>query len=274
MKKIFIIICSCNKDKSLNLRKSCRSTWLVDIPKNINYKFFVGDGYGGDEDDVVNLDVDDSYWGLPNKVRRIYEWLFENGIDFDYIFKCDDDTYVKTEKIHDLISDGHDFVGNVFLDDESKKFASGGAGYFLSKSLLEKILKEKIPKRGLEDVTFSKLALKNTKNYKSSDKLYYNREGLVDDDMVTAHWLTPGTMIRHHNKIKGNKEPTIKVDVTHPHWKRSLELYKDGSFESNKSLDSGKYKIVDNYLKIYWGSWTPEKFIKNGENSYIYVGKV
>jgi len=204
MQKIFVAICSCNKDKSVELRSACRRTWISKIPEGIDYRFFVGRNYTGNETDVIQLDVDDSYIRLPNKVRLIYEWVNCN-VNYDYVFKCDDDSYVILDRLKELIIDNHDFIGNEFLKNDEKKFASGGAGYFLSKKILNNILKCYIPIKGLEDVIFSKLALKNTDNYSATTRLHADPQGFCDDGMVSAHWLTVDQMIKNHEKLTNLK---------------------------------------------------------------------
>jgi len=269
--KIFVAICSCNKEKNVKLRDACRKTWLSDIPTNIEYKFFVGSGYDNiDENaDVINLNVDDDYWGLPGKVAAIYKWV-EDNIDYDYVFKCDDDTYVVLERLVELTINNHDFIGNEFLYDEKKKFASGGAGYFISKKIMPKILKEKIGNRGLEDVTFSKLALKHAESFFASGRLHFDNSGMRDDDVITAHWLSVSKMFSFHNKLKNVGVEVVKVK--HPHWKRNIELYPNDQFSSSGQSDSGHYKKIDECLYLYWYNWDAEKF-KLVNDRYEYDGK-
>lgn len=88
-----------------------RSTWLPLVPNSASVKFFVGRGDHRDfPDDVVQLDCDDTYEGLPDKVRAIARWALDN--DFDHVLKCDDDVVLMPNK---LLSSGYekfDFVGH------------------------------------------------------------------------------------------------------------------------------------------------------------------
>jgi len=265
--EIFVAVCSCNRDSNVSLRDACRTTWLEKIPDNVKYKFFVGKGYDGDEDDVVEVKVGDTYWDLPRKMKAIYEWIHEN-CEYNYVYKCDDDTYAILDKLKELTVFGHDFIGNDFLLKDNKKYASGGAGYYLSKNLLPKIITEEVPERGLEDVTFSRLALKHTKNYTGSSRLYYNVDGFKDKDMISAHWLSAHDMVSAHYKLTGQGIEMIEVD--HPYWSDTVELFKNGNFRRQSNGDSGKYTKSGNVINLQWNIWPHESFKTDG-NKYIKI---
>jgi hypothetical protein len=76
-------------------RDAIRDTWLPLVPTTLaDVRFFLGRGQNKNPDEVV-LNCDDSYMGLPEKVREIARWALANG--YDYMLKCDDDTVIRPE---------------------------------------------------------------------------------------------------------------------------------------------------------------------------------
>ena len=61
-----ILITSCNS----HLRKNddCRNTWLAQWGGKIAYKFVLGRDAVQKYDDEIVLPVDDTYYGLPEKI--------------------------------------------------------------------------------------------------------------------------------------------------------------------------------------------------------------
>ena len=149
--KILIGICSCAKNGEL--RQAIRETWMPEKSEAMEAVFFVGPG-GSTEDDIVVLDAPDDYEHLPAKVLAFYRHAL-NHMSFDYLFKCDDDTYVATERLPELAT-GVDMIGNEFLDGPNQ-YASGGAGYLLSRNAVA-ILSEhdQFPSIGDEDLIFTR----------------------------------------------------------------------------------------------------------------------
>jgi hypothetical protein len=80
-------------------------------------RFFLGEGKSEDVRDVI-LPVDDSYQGLPAKVKATMSWARSNG--YDAVFKVDDDVYVVPERLYRAGYERFDYVGN---------FRAGNGGY-------------------------------------------------------------------------------------------------------------------------------------------------
>ncbi|KAA3146119.1 MULTISPECIES: hypothetical protein, partial [unclassified Akkermansia] len=91
--KILVGICSCQRMKEK--RDAVRETWLEHPADGIECVFFVGGKEGLEEErgDTVVLDTADGYDELPGKVKSFFRYALEN-YDFEWLFKCDDDTYV------------------------------------------------------------------------------------------------------------------------------------------------------------------------------------
>lgn len=135
--KIFIAIISCqnNKDK----REKCRETWLKKLPENVEYKFFIGadDSYINDEDDVVCLRVNDSYAHLPEKIINVIFHVYNNEYDFDWFGKCDDDTFLRCDKLESILTPDNHAVGKMST---FGSFAYGGAGYFIKRNVINALV--------------------------------------------------------------------------------------------------------------------------------------
>lgn len=130
-------------------RQACRETWLSEMPDSVDYIFGVGlellrpwqvDG------DVLGLPGPDDYGGLPQKVKDLCRWFL--GKDIKYLFKCDDDTYVRLDRLA-KIPKGLDYCGGRVSRD--RPYLSGGAGYLLSRKAARAIVQSGMDPIGAED---------------------------------------------------------------------------------------------------------------------------
>jgi hypothetical protein len=122
-----------------------RSTWVPKVPNTTDVKFFRGRGAQREpKEDEVFLDCDDTYLGLPDKVRSIVRWAYNHG--YDYVLKCDDDVVLKPVEM--LVSgfDRHDFTGS-----QDPKVVSGeirtpwGFCYWLSRKAMKLVVDAPLP---------------------------------------------------------------------------------------------------------------------------------
>jgi len=111
--KILIAIKACHHYHSR--ANAQRNTWIKDIPDGVDYRFFLGRSVKAvttpNLTDQVFLDADDSYYGLPDKMRKACEWASQR--EYDYVFFCDDDTYVVVDRLLAHIPHGKDYVGRL-----------------------------------------------------------------------------------------------------------------------------------------------------------------
>lgn len=100
MKSLIAIV---NARSRQNWANAVRSTWMPQVPRDVaDIKFFVGTGDGQVPDDTVAVKCDDSYAGLPEKVREIARYAHSNG--YEHVMKLDDDVVVKP---HALLGSGY-----------------------------------------------------------------------------------------------------------------------------------------------------------------------
>ena len=66
-------------------------------------------------------------------------WAYDNG--YDYLFKADDDTFVRSEMLTRCGFERHDYMGwQQQYGPGGILYAQGGAGYFLSRNAMEVLL--------------------------------------------------------------------------------------------------------------------------------------
>ncbi|RZC39688.1 Galactosyl T domain containing protein [Asbolus verrucosus] len=118
-----LIVLILSAPKNLDRRNVIRQTWLqlYDTgPQNEHVKFkmkhyFVIGSFGLTVDEILHLSTEqsqfsdililpmyDSYENLTIKVLKSFEWLneqYEYGLGFKYVLKCDDDSFVRLDKL-------------------------------------------------------------------------------------------------------------------------------------------------------------------------------
>lgn len=150
--RILIGALSGNRPKLAARRKSCRRTWFTGIggKPGVDCLFLLGAPRLREPDlrgDELWLPCPDDYDSLPQKTRGFCRWALAN-VDFEYLFKCDDDTYVCLDRLMRMPA-GLDYCGwNV----QGRGFASGGGGYLLSRRAAQIVADRLTERRGPEDL--------------------------------------------------------------------------------------------------------------------------
>src|SRR5438105_1639754 len=230
---IFIGICSCRRHAAR--RQAVRNTWLRSLPADMNALFFVGAGIdsASEEPGLVELPVSDAYEQLTVKVLSFYRYVLER-FSFDYLFKCDDDTYVHVERLRKLARPGVHLLGSQELDHHG--FASGGAGYLLSRSMLETVVRTPVQPHQAEDLIFTRRCFQSGLRIESTPLLraFGDEVPERDNEIVTGHWCGPFEMLRIHGALTGDWPGArlVRLRAEHEAWKGFIRLYADGSFWS------------------------------------------
>lgn len=148
--------------------QAIRETWVPDIKNRCEYRFFFGRGtHANPQPDEITLDCDDAYRGLACKVQEACRWALHHGIEI--LFKVDDDTYVRPERVLMAGFDKHDWVGRKLGPTDlyhQHAYTRGGVGYSLSRRAMQAIVaapkpNPDIPTEYAEDSWVGKVMLAN-----------------------------------------------------------------------------------------------------------------
>lgn len=214
--KILVGVCSCLQHVAK--RDAIRETWGKDIPPDTHLVYFVGRGVPVDEVRVLTVDAPDTYETLPQKMQAFFQLALKT--DFEWLFKCDDDTYVSLNRLRLLVDRAEDpnrmrivkgrdtpmvrgpaeFVGAVGLQDHGFRTASGGAGYLLSRRLVQMLADTVWPETGAEDVFVSQVVIDSGALYSADHRLQWwdTIYPEPDNDVVSAHYVSPEAMRQIH----------------------------------------------------------------------------
>ncbi|MGA3200658.1 MAG: hypothetical protein ABSD89_14830 [Halobacteriota archaeon] len=129
-------------------QQAIRDTWLPFIPVGTDYKFFLGPSEREPKADEVFLNCDDSYQGLPSKVRAIVRWAYEHG--YDFVLKCDDDVILKPARVMSSGFMYHDFTGHA--NDKRTYPVPFGFCYWLSRKSMAAVVDAELPKDNNDEV--------------------------------------------------------------------------------------------------------------------------
>ena len=114
-------------------RMACEATWLKDCP--CDYKFFSDADLGLDFfSETVRT------W----RTKLMAKYAYDNG--YDFMFRCDTDTYVWTNRLMACGFEAHDYMGYCVPYPKRLEIhcglrtAHGGSGFFLSRRAMEPVI--------------------------------------------------------------------------------------------------------------------------------------
>lgn len=151
-------------------RHRCLRSWIPEaLDAGIDVVFLLGGSNAAARREGLNLQLPcpDDYDSLPMKVGLFLEWADKHA-EFEYIFKCDDDTYVRPERLLAFDCQGNDYIGAEWSPGVG--YASGGAGYWLSRksvAVLAPVLR--CHSSGAEDVLVGQILANAGITLKKSD---------------------------------------------------------------------------------------------------------
>jgi hypothetical protein len=110
MKALIAVV---NANHRTEWRDVIRDTWLKHVPADkADVVFFTGRGEErARQQDEIELPCDDSYAGLPEKIREIARWFKERSSLYHRFLKCDDDVVLHPEMLLASDYNQHEYVG-------------------------------------------------------------------------------------------------------------------------------------------------------------------
>lgn len=191
-------------------RQRCRKTWGADFAehRNVETVFLVG----ADDcvqtpkqlDDLLLLPCPDDYPSLPQKTKWFCKWALERD-DWDYLFKCDDDTYICADRLASFDPAGRDYIGAE--RSPGVDYGSGGAGYFLSRRAARLVV-DRLEKHltGAEDLLVGQcLREAGVKLHIDMRFVPYGKENLrptANNQIITSH-ASQWPWVAHDAELKG-----------------------------------------------------------------------
>jgi hypothetical protein len=255
---ILVGICSARHYKAR--RQAIRESWLSEPGARIRSLFFVGGDQPleNEEDDLMVLPVADNYELLPAKVLAFLRCSLE--FKYDWLFKCDDDTYVALDRLHSLLVEDCELIGNEFV--EARGSPSGGAGYFLNRQLVERLVGDnQLRLKGAEDMIIGEAAVRYGARCIGTTRLCWDssRCPRPGNNVVTSHWCSPDRMRAIH--AAQSLVPEQRIDVRHLHWRDSIELFGGGLFMRTRTSCCGCWeRQPGGALALSWFDWPLEVF--------------
>lgn len=129
--KVAIKSCHAHPDR----RQAQRETWLPELDTDF---FFVIGGAPTTEEDVLYCQVPDTFSSIAPKIWAACTYALEEGVT--NLFVCDDDTYVRPDRLLASDFEKGDYIG--FVRTDGVPYMQGSA-YWLSERAMEHVVLHK-----------------------------------------------------------------------------------------------------------------------------------
>ena len=150
------LICMLHAQRHQDRLALCERTWLADAREARQGVVVVRTIEDPTWPTIVTLHgselwvpVPDRLACLPQQVRAFCQWALTRD-DWDYLFKCDDDTFISIPRFLDFDPAGKDYIGDR-LRYGGLTYAHGGGGYFLSRKATGILAEHLTQAEGAED---------------------------------------------------------------------------------------------------------------------------
>ena len=183
-------------------RQLCLETWFPDAAAcGIDAVFLLGEPAvkGPDRNGpLLILPCPDAYRTLPQRTWHFVRWAMERD-DWDYLLKCDDDTYVSASRLAAYDPQGCDYIGAEWRPGAG--YGSGGAGYLLSRRAAEIVAAKMLAPLGAEDQLVG-LRMREHGIPLTIDPRFVpwgseERRPTLGNDLITAHKFADSLKVRH-----------------------------------------------------------------------------
>lgn len=200
--KLLIGVLSCHMYAAR--REACLETWAnVSQRDDVDLVFILGSGQSSQpvrEGCLLHCPCPDDYDSLSLKTRWFCLWAIANHT-FDFLFKCDDDTYVQIDRLL-LCDTPGDYVGGA-IPGHIYGHASGGAGYRLTRNAAIHVAAFLTSKASYEDWLVWNVMTGAGITLRSDGRFNYNcdRWPAQDNDQITCHWCSEQKMREIHEGL-------------------------------------------------------------------------
>jgi hypothetical protein len=202
---ILVAIKSCHK--YVDRRKAQAETWLPHLATD--YFFILGKPRLVDADSL-SCNVSDAFADIAPKIKYACLYALDNKVDF--MFVCDDDTYVRPERLLSSGFEKHDYVGHMRTDglDYNKgiPYAQGSA-YWLSARAMEIVAQSPIMGPGIIDdgavgqALIDKVPFTHDWRYKPGPYPTIEELPHPENNVISCHKCLPDLMRTAHKPWKG-----------------------------------------------------------------------
>lgn len=205
---LHLLIASCRKNAEK--RQACRDTWLSNPPPWLTYTFIIGRSDTStpaplaephpQEQDTLIVNAPDTYIALPSKIRAALQASMSNP--FDWIGKCDDDTYLHLPAIAPILASAKaSYLGRAM----GIYWAVGGAGYFIRRHAAQSLTRDitrpdtTYPAEGAEDLLIGRTLATLGHNLEHIRTLH--QKSAYTPHAASLHGLTPTEMRAIHPRF-------------------------------------------------------------------------
>jgi hypothetical protein len=195
-------------------RQTCLDTWFRQLQRpNIRSIFLIGDDVPEPVLSGSNLRINckDDRASLAFKTKGFCRWALR--YDFDYLFKCDDDTFIATDRFVEFDPEGKDYIGFDFCNVQNPKCANRGAGTWLSRRAVGVIAEMNVNQMASDAQTaaFNEdiivyhalkqngIKLSNDRRFQPGNQLCHHPS--ASNEIITCHHIQPADMRRLDQKM-------------------------------------------------------------------------
>lgn len=207
---LFYLITTCAA--YTNRREAQQNTWLRSVSAdNSLYRYILSSAnFIGQDSRIWNLSqygIDDGYNTLPKKV--LYGMRKALDYSWDWLYKCDDDTYVVPNRLLQATSSTQAAFGHMLVHPtEHKKWLSGGSGYVLPRSYVKYLVEhmQELPHTGPEDWHITGHLIENGFDVVHDDRFFPYNTATPDkiNQIIATHYVKPEEMYDIYNKLTHN----------------------------------------------------------------------
>jgi GR25 family glycosyltransferase involved in LPS biosynthesis len=134
-----VLIGALSGDDHADRRRWCLDTWIPALEAHGVKTVFLRGRTAAPDEYNLPLPVDDRRDTLSLKTLEFLRWAVQRD-DWDWLFKCDDDTFIHPSRfVAALPGLRGDYIGGRWRP--TSHYASGGAGYFLSRRAAQLLVK-------------------------------------------------------------------------------------------------------------------------------------